>query len=166
MISISGLMAVPTWVRSSYRSGKEEMVLLHTPTRSRSSRSQISAVAGDVAMILGSSSIAATLAFAASTAAFSSGSSIARRVSTLSTSWSLAEETSFCPFITPQPPRRTQRVHAASPRDRIFLLIFTDRFLLIIIFASAPASPVSPEIIDHCSRSSYKKKSGNGNGYD
>ena len=83
-ISISGAMAVPTSSASAYRSGSSEMELEHTPTRSSSSRSQISAVEGEVAMILGSSSIPCTFAFAASTAAFSSGSVISNMVSTLS----------------------------------------------------------------------------------
>ena len=78
-ISISGLMAVPTVSTSLYLSGIVDTVLLQTPTRSSSSLSQISAVAGEVAMILGSSFIACTFFLAASTAAFSSGSSISKR---------------------------------------------------------------------------------------
>ena len=75
-ISVSGLMAVPTVSTSLYLSGMVDTVLLHTPTRSSSSLSQISAVAGEVAMILGSPSGSCTFFFAASTAAFSFGSVI------------------------------------------------------------------------------------------
>ena len=73
-------MAVPTWGRSAYRSGTSDMVVLQIPTRSRSRRSQMSAVAAEVAMILGAESIASTLAAAASTAAFSCGSVICSRL--------------------------------------------------------------------------------------
>lgn len=47
-------MAVPTCVTFSYLAGIEDTLLEHTPTRSMSNLSQISAVAGEVAMILGS----------------------------------------------------------------------------------------------------------------
>ena len=79
-ISISGDMAVPTVVKSLYLSGMVETVLLHTPTKSSSNLSQISAVAGEVAIILGVSFMAATFFFAASTAAFSFGSLISNKV--------------------------------------------------------------------------------------
>ena len=94
-ISISGLMAVPTVSTSLYLSGIVDTVLLQTPTRSSSSLSQISAVAGEVAMILGLSFIACTFFFAASTAAFSSGSSIFKRDSASS-----SEESFFADLLS------------------------------------------------------------------
>ena len=83
-ISISGLIAVPTVVASLYRSGMVEILLEHTPTRSSSSLSQISATAGDVATILGVPSMERTFAFATSTACFSTGSVIVSIDSTVS----------------------------------------------------------------------------------
>ena len=83
-ISISGLMASPTFFTFLYLDGILETLLFGTPTRSRSSLSQISATAGDVATILGLPDNALTFAFAFNTACFSFGSVISSIVSTLS----------------------------------------------------------------------------------
>ena len=78
VLRMKGSRCQDSWLfrPSLYLSGMVDTVLLHTPTRSSSSLSQISAVAGEVAMILGSPSSSCTFFFAASTAAFSFGSVI------------------------------------------------------------------------------------------
>lgn len=101
-------------------------------------------------MIRGSSSIEDTFFFAASTAAFSSGSSMASSVSTSSVSSEISADVSVAdsslfPWLWSTHPQREaltrHRIDVKQSLLTILLLIF------IIVFTSAPSAPVFTEII-------------------